>query len=83
MCHQSTRPPNAGWRAKLQANPDGTGVVTPDPNYAGFPHDLDEVEIAWYDDAVKITFKGAGPAHISQSYLPGEGRDVIIELKPA
>jgi hypothetical protein len=78
-----TKPSNAGWRAKLEAFADGRGEVVPDPNYTGFPHDLDHVVIGWYDDAVKITFRGAGPAHIAQAYLPGDGRDVIIELKPA
>jgi hypothetical protein len=77
------KPSNAGWRGKLEANPDGIVEVTPDPNYGSFPHDLDHVVIGWYDDRVKVTFKGAGPAHISQAYLPGDGRDVIIELKPA
>jgi len=78
-----TKPSNAGWRARLDASPDGTGQVVPDPDYDNFPHALDQVQIAWYDDAVKITFKDGGPAHISQAYLPGEGRSVIIELKPA
>ncbi len=57
--------------------------MTPDPNCGAFPHDLDHVVVGWYDDRVKVTFRGAGPAHISQAYLSGDGRDVIIELKPA
>lgn len=78
-----TKPSNAGWRGKLEAFPDGVVKVTPDPDYGSFPHGLDSVVIGWYDDRVKVTFRGAGPAHITQAYLPGDGRDVIIELKPA
>jgi hypothetical protein len=83
-----TKPSNATWRGKLRATPGGTVEVVPDPNYgpqstSPFPHSLDDVIIGWYDDAVKITFKGGGPAHISQAYLKGDGDDVIIEVKPA
>lgn len=78
-----SKPANAGWRGKIEAFPDGMVEVTPDPNFGSFPHALDHVVIGWYDDCVKVTFRGAGPAHISQAYLPGNGRDVIIELKPA
>jgi len=74
---------NAGYRGKATVFPDGVIEVVPDPDYANFPHELDQVEIAWYDDRVKVTFKGGGPALVSQMYLSGKGKSVIIELMPA
>ena len=73
---------NAGYRGKVTAFPDGAVEVVPDPGYDNFPHDLDQVEVAWYDDRVKVTFKSGGPAHLSQVYLSGQGKSVILELVP-
>ena len=77
------KPGNAKYRGKVTAYPDGTVEVVPDPEYSDFPHKLDAVEIAWYEKAVKVTFKKAGPAAITQSYLSGYDDDVIIELRPS
>ena len=74
---------NAGYRGKVTAYPDGTVEVVPDPDYGEFPHKLDAVEVAWYENAVKVTFKKAGPACITQSYLSGYDENVIIELRPS
>jgi hypothetical protein len=73
---------NAGYRGKATVFPDGMVEVVPDPDYANFPHELDQVEIAWYNDRVKVSFKAGGPALVSQMYLSGKGKSVIIELKP-
>lgn len=78
-----TKPSNAGWRAKVDASASGVVEVTPDPRAGEPPHVFDRVQIAWYDDAIKVTVRKAGPAQITQAYLPGQGQDVILELKPA
>jgi hypothetical protein len=77
------KPGNASWRAKLNATPDGIVKFAPDLAYSSFPHRLDAVEVAWYDDRVKITFPGAGPAYLSQVWITGAGRHVIVEVTPA
>lgn len=77
------KPSNATYRGKATVRPDGTTVVVPDPNADDFPHQLEVVEVAWYEDRIKVTVKKGGPAYQSQVYLPGKGDDVIIELKPA
>jgi hypothetical protein len=78
------KPGNVTWRAKAVLYPDGMVKVWPDPDYdAEMTHDLDHVVIGWYKDRVKITFKGGAPAVISQAFVTGEGRDVILEIRPA
>jgi hypothetical protein len=39
------------------------------------------VDVAWYEDRVKVTFKKANPAAITQAYLSGAGRDATIESR--
>jgi hypothetical protein len=76
------KPSNAGYRGKITATADGSVTVVPDPHYSSFPHPLDVVEVAWYDDRVKVTFKKAGPACITQAFMTGNAEPVIIELRP-
>jgi hypothetical protein len=79
---ETSKPTNARYRAKATLFPDGVVEVVPDQDYASFPHEIDQAEIAWYDDRVKITFKGGAPAVITQAYLTGKGNDLIVEVMP-
>ena len=76
------KPANAGYRAKATLYPDGVVEVVPDPHFGQMNHDLELVQINWYDDKVRIKFLGGAPAVISQAYLTGKGKDVILEIKP-
>jgi hypothetical protein len=73
------KPHQAGWRGKAVIAPAGSVRMHPIP--AGEEHDFGPVELAWYDNTIKLTLLGAGPAKIVQSYLKGDGRDVIIEIE--
>ncbi len=77
-----SKPANAGYRAKATLFPDGVVEVVPDPTFNQMNHDLEMVQINWYDDKVRIKFLGGAPALISQAYLTGKGKDVILEIKP-
>ena len=39
------------------------------------------VEVTWYADRLKITALGAGRASITDTYLSGNGQDVVVELR--
>ena len=41
---------------------------------------LDMVEVLWYEDKVKLKLMRGAPAAITQAYLTGEERDVIVEV---
>jgi hypothetical protein len=74
------KPSNAGWIAKIDANPDGEfGIAQAES--PGQDHAFRDVNVAWYgDDRIKITLRGGGPAVIRQAYLSGNGQDVILDL---
>jgi len=76
----SDKPYQAGYRARAILNPAGELDVVPDPNFDTMEHSLETVQINWYDDKVRIKFLIGGPAAISQAYLTGDGKDVILEL---
>jgi hypothetical protein len=70
------KPANATWIAKTTVTPR-----TADFSTTGDEHAFEEVEVAWYgSDRIKLTLKGGAPAAIYQVYLPGTGRDVILDL---
>lgn len=80
--HEVPKPSNAGWIAKVDVNPDA------DFGYSAaqepYEHQFRDINIAWYgEDRVKVTIKGAGPAHIRQAYLAGAGQDVILDIVAA
>lgn len=74
-----SKPSNAGYVAKIKATPHGEIKLvpghTPDSQYG-------EVEVAWYPDGLKLTIPHMAPACITQAYLSGSGRDIIVEIKP-
>jgi hypothetical protein len=76
------KPTNAKWLAKTKIDAHDQRIDYPmDP--PGTPHELAEVEVAWYDrDRIKVTLPHGAPAVIRQAYLTGPGADVIIELAP-
>jgi hypothetical protein len=80
----SDRPTNASWLAKAKISPEGNLVATPyDDSLDADPEPDQEVEVAWYKDGViKLTLPKGAPMTISQVYLTGTSRDVIIELTP-
>lgn len=72
------RPTHATYRAQATLQSDGWGKMTPgDYGWAG------TVKIAWYEDRVKITLPGAAPSAITQAYMTGHGKDVILEITKA
>jgi hypothetical protein len=74
------KPSNATYIASVDLDPDGQFVLTQDEQ-PGQDHAFAQVNVAWYgDDRIKITIKGAGPAAIRQAFLPGAGKDVILDL---
>ncbi len=75
-----TKPSNANWIAKADANPDGDfGIAAAET--PGLDHAFRDVNVAWYGtDRIKITLRGGGPAAIRQAYLSGKGQDVILDL---
>jgi hypothetical protein len=74
------KPSNATYIAQVDVDPDGKFALTPaEPPRQN--HAFGEVNVAWYgNDRIKITLKGAGPAAIRQAFLPGGGKDVILDL---
>jgi hypothetical protein len=73
------KPSNATYLVQVDLDPEGQFVMT--PAEPGQEHAFGQVNIAWYgDDRIKITLKGAGPAVIRQAFLPGAGKDVIVDL---
>jgi hypothetical protein len=74
------KPANATWIAKTKVRVTDPSIdYPPEP---GSAHVMPEVEVAWYEGhRLKLTLAGAAPAVISQAYLPGQGQDVIIELR--
>jgi hypothetical protein len=72
--------PGARYVAKAEITPDGKVRVA--PAAATDESAFGEVSIAWYSDCIKVTLPAAAPAVVSQAYLTGTGRDVIIELVP-
>jgi hypothetical protein len=76
------KPSNAGWIAKAVVKGDGDVAVSSDAPDGTFP-DVRPVEVAWYPNGrIKLTITGAAPAMISQAYLTGADRKVIIEIAP-
>jgi hypothetical protein len=76
------KPHQATWLAKHSVYPE----VADYPCDGGeLEHPLEQVEVAWYRDRVKVTFRGASPACLTQTYLTGPPlkRDVIVELAEA
>lgn len=74
------KPGNAGWIAKAVIKGNGDVSVSSDASDRSFP-DVRPVEVAWYaNDRIKLTITGAAPAMISQAYLTGVDRKVIIEI---
>ncbi|HEX4437053.1 MAG TPA: hypothetical protein VH061_09690 [Solirubrobacteraceae bacterium] len=74
------KPSNATYIAQVDLDPEGQFVLTPTES-AGQHHAFGQVNIAWYgEDRIKITLKGGGPAAIRQAFLPGAGKDVILDL---
>ncbi len=77
-----SKPGNAGWIAKAVIKGNGDVVLHSDPPNGAFP-DVTAAEVAWYEGGrIKLTLDGAAPAVITQAYLTGSGRDVIIEVAP-
>jgi hypothetical protein len=77
---QISKPSNAGWRAKITAEPTGEVEAAPAPDGEA-AHDFHKVEVAWYGHArVKVTLRDGGPAMLRQAYLSGAGQDVILDL---
>jgi hypothetical protein len=76
-----SKPANATWVAKAVVDFDAeTAELIHESAATG--HQFGQLDIALYNDPprLKFTIRGAGPAHIQQAYLPGAGRDVIVEL---
>ena len=74
------KPSNATYVAQVDVNPDGQIKLT-QADLSGQSHAFAEVNVAWYGaDRIKVTLKGAGPAAIRQAFLPGGGKDVILDL---
>jgi len=74
------KPSNATYIAQVDVDPDGQIRLTQADVFGQF-HSFAEVNVAWYGaDRIKITLKGAGPAAIRQAFLPGGGKDVILDL---
>ncbi|MGA9875167.1 MAG: hypothetical protein WBQ21_05090 [Solirubrobacteraceae bacterium] len=74
------KPSNATYVAQVDINPDGQIKLT-QADQSEQSHAFADVNIAWYGaDRIKITLKGAGPAAIRQAFLPGSGKDVILDL---
>jgi hypothetical protein len=78
----SQKPPQAGYRARAILNPAGELDIVPDPNFDTMEHGLETVQINWYEDRVKVKFLLGGPAAITQAYMTGDGKDVILEIVP-
>jgi len=72
------KPANATYVAKVVIDPDGNGHITPRANNDS-PW-AERVEIAWYQDSIKITVPGGTPASITQAYMTGKNQDVIVEV---
>jgi hypothetical protein len=76
------KPSNAKWIGKgiFDGVAQTAQWAAPDPKMAKQPFPC--LEAAWYDDGrVKLTFKDGAPAYLSQVYLTGAGRDLIVEFK--
>jgi hypothetical protein len=73
------KPSNATYSAKVKVLPHGEIRLVPGETSESW---CGGVEVAWYADGLKLTIPGAAPAAITQAYLTGRGRDVIIEIKP-
>jgi hypothetical protein len=76
----ASKPSNATWiaSASIDAHSAEHPLEVPEHRFAS-------IEVRWYSDpdTVKIEFKDAGPAVISKAFLPGDGRNVIVEIRKA
>lgn len=75
------KPANAKYAAKAIVSVNGDVEFTPaaDPMTA-LNCEFENVEVAWYDNRIKVTIKAGTPAAITQAYLTGNAQDVIIEV---
>jgi hypothetical protein len=72
-------PPDATFIARVRATPAGEiSLTTIDTGAAAYG----PVEIAWYSDRLQITACDAGRALITKGHLKGEGKDLIVEIRP-
>lgn len=77
---QIDKPVQAKWLAKVTVTPDGD--VKMHTSNADLSI-MQRVEIAWYEDAIKVTVRDAGPMMLRQFYGTGSDRNVIVEVVPA
>ena len=70
---------NGSYTAKVRATPAGEVKVAAGEIGASA---YGPVEIRWYPDRLEITAVGAGRAWITEGRPSGDGRDVVVEIRP-
>ena len=77
------KPSQATWVAKANVYPVGKvefHEVTQQQSEAAGMHG---VQVAWYEDSIKVTIFGAGPMLLRQMYGTGVDKNVIVEVVPS
>lgn len=69
------KPENATYLAQATIESTGWGKMTPGEFGWGAL-----VKVTWYENRVRFEIPGEGPAAITQAYLTGDRKDVVIEI---